>query len=363
MGQTLRRILEWSEEDDDDEEEAQISSSQRRGTVGGSNEISSSSSSSSAVAVAGRILRKHRRDLEICPNLTDLPPELSLQVLSHLNATDLCLAACVWQQLASDEILWSGLCRSTWQYASIYSAMRRRRHNSSDDVDDDEDDDHGSYDHDKDGDVIMRDLGEEEEEEEVDVSRTISYRRLFLLLDEASLTFNADPDRGIEYLVKNQLVADEAEEIARFFNGTSKLHKHQQKLYLEKRHDVLQHLVQLQDFNGFLPNRLREFFKRTCHAPNARNEYLTILIDQFSKRFTTCNSNLGLNKDTIFILCYSLIMLSVDLGSPHVKNKMSKREFIRNLRHAAPDVNDEYTGHLYDNVYLIGHVIPQPVTS
>ena len=75
----------------------------------------------SAVVVAGRILRKHRRDLEYyhgfsgrVPNLTELPPELSIQVLSHLNATDLCLAACVWQQLATDEILWSGLCRSKY---------------------------------------------------------------------------------------------------------------------------------------------------------------------------------------------------------------------------------------------------------
>ena len=70
---------------------------------------------SSAVAVAGRILRKHRYDHGFngrIPNLSDLPPELSIQVLSHLNATDLCLAACVWQQLATDEILWSGLCRS-----------------------------------------------------------------------------------------------------------------------------------------------------------------------------------------------------------------------------------------------------------
>ena len=40
-------------------------------------------------------------------DLSDLPPEVALAVLSHLNATDLCLAACVWQQLASDEILWN----------------------------------------------------------------------------------------------------------------------------------------------------------------------------------------------------------------------------------------------------------------
>jgi len=40
------------------------------------------------------------------PDLSQLPPELGLLVLSHLNATDLCLAACVWQNLANDEILW-----------------------------------------------------------------------------------------------------------------------------------------------------------------------------------------------------------------------------------------------------------------
>ncbi|KAL5012230.1 hypothetical protein ScPMuIL_010781 [Solemya velum] len=42
------------------------------------------------------------------PNLTELPPELSLIVLSHLNATDLCLASCVWDNLANDELLWQG---------------------------------------------------------------------------------------------------------------------------------------------------------------------------------------------------------------------------------------------------------------
>ena len=52
-------------------------------------------------------------------------------------------------------------------------------------------------------------------------------------------------------------------------------------------------------------------------------------------------------------------MLSVDLASPHVKNKMSKREFIRNVRRAVGHrIDDEWCGHLYDNVYLRGHVAP-----
>ena len=40
------------------------------------------------------------------PNLAELPPELSLTVLSHLDATDLCLAACVWKDLGRDDVLW-----------------------------------------------------------------------------------------------------------------------------------------------------------------------------------------------------------------------------------------------------------------
>lgn len=41
-------------------------------------------------------------------NLEMLPPELSFTILSYLNATDLCLASCVWQDLANDELLWQG---------------------------------------------------------------------------------------------------------------------------------------------------------------------------------------------------------------------------------------------------------------
>ena len=37
-------------------------------------------------------------------DLNRMPPELAISVLRHLGATDLCLASCVWQQLASDNI-------------------------------------------------------------------------------------------------------------------------------------------------------------------------------------------------------------------------------------------------------------------
>lgn len=64
--------------------------------------------------------------------------------------------------------------------------------------------------------------------------------------------------------------------------------------------------------------------------------------------------------ETVYILCYSLILLSVDLYSPQVKRKMSKREFIKNLRDIAFGATRDFIGDLYDNIYLQGH-IAQPL--
>ena len=58
--------------------------------------------------------------------------------------------------------------------------------------------------------------------------------------------------------------------------------------------------------------------------------------------------------DGTSVLSYSLLLLSVDLYSPHVKNKMSKREFIRNNRQIVMDANRDLLGDLYDDVYLNG---------
>ncbi|XP_056313488.1 F-box only protein 8 [Danio aesculapii] len=248
-------------------------------------------------------------------DLEMLPPELSITILSYLNATDLCLASCVWQDLGSDEYLWQGLCKSTWGHCSIYN----RRLPSG-----------------------------------------FSYRRLYLELDEGSLTFNANPQEGISYFMSRGILVEHPKEIAKFIFYTRMLNWKMLRIYLDERRDVLDELVTLHNFsNQFLPNALRDFF-RHIHAPEERGEYLETLITKFSHRFCACNPALvqevGLSPDAVYVLCYSLILLSIDLTSPHVKNKMSKREFIRNTRRAAQNISEDFVGHLYDNIYLIGHV-------
>ena len=47
---------------------------------------------------------------------------------------------------------------------------------------------------------------------------------------------------------------------------------------------------------------------------------------KYSCKYYFCSFHVA--SDTVFVICYSLIMLSVDLISPHVKNKMSSAGFI-----------------------------------
>eukprot|EP00058_Branchiostoma_floridae_P026105 XP_002611595.1 hypothetical protein BRAFLDRAFT_63757 [Branchiostoma floridae] len=277
--------------------------------------------------------RHHHRDQQKFPDLETLPPEVGMAVLKHLNATDLCLASCVWN-MANDDVLWMGLCKATWNYATIYRKQR---------------------------------------------DANFSFRRLYLILDEGSLTFNADPESGIEYLVAQGVLDNHPRELAAFIHGTQTLRWKPLRIFLENRPDVLDELVIRQNYrNQFLPNALRKFFL-TIHAPEERGDYLQKLVEKFSQRFCQCNPDCGLSPGTcalyiplsmlkffaslfpagvIEVLCFALILLSVDLSSPHVKNKMSKREFIKNLRHATPETDPEFAGHLYDNIYLVGHVAP-----
>ncbi|XP_029357125.1 F-box only protein 8 isoform X5 [Echeneis naucrates] len=202
-------------------------------------------------------------------DLEMLPPELGITILSYLNATDLCLAGCVWQDLGNDEYLWQGLCKSTWGHCSIYN----RR-----------------------------------------LPIGFSYRRLYLQLDEGSLTFNANPLEGISYFISKGILLDHPTELAKFIFYTRRLNWKMLRIYLDERRDVLDELVTLHNFsNQFLPNALRDFF-RHIHAPEERGEYLETLITKFSHRFCTCNPglvrDLGLSPEIFYRCCVCAVLQS-----------------------------------------------------
>lgn len=268
-------------------------------------------------SLSPRIVRRKSDFQEKFPDLHELPPELALLILSNLNATDLCLAMCVndfWRQLALDDMLWQGLCYATWGSVSAYDKKSGPR---------------------------------------------ISYRELYQRLDDHSLLFNWNAELGIEYLLRDEILDDSPKAIADFINSTNRLDRSQVRKFVTKRPEILDELIKLDNYTDkMLPIALRTFFANV-ESPFLHGNRLQVLLEKFAERYLACNPQCRLTKDGICILCYSLILLSIDLTSPHVKNKMSKREFIRNVRQATTEADDELSGHMYDNIYLVGHIAPQ----
>lgn len=82
-------------------------------------------------------------------------------------------------------------------------------------------------------------------------------------------------------------------------------------------------------------------------------------MEKFASRYCECNPNNGLfaSADTAYVLGFSIIMLTTDLHSPQVKNKMTKEQYIR-LNSGNTDSKDvpvEYLSQIYDEI--AGHEI------
>lgn len=266
------------------------------------------------------ILSKLKVDNGKTCDLKRLPTEVGIKVLKYLDATDLSLASCVWADLASDWSVWADLCKRTWKGpARLYHKKPR------------------------------------------------SWKELYLLLDEASLQFNADPIWGLNLLQSHNLIdLSSSHDIALFISGTNRLYWKQVRDFVSKRFDVLASLTALQNFQGqFMPSALRKFFS-LFHVPKLGDrDRLEACLLIFSKKYFDDNDTL--NIDAISIVSYAIVLLSVDLTTPqcHIRNKMSKREFIKNTLRALENAEvscelfTEECGDYYDNIYLLGHIAPE----
>lgn len=82
-------------------------------------------------------------------------------------------------------------------------------------------------------------------------------------------------------------------------------------------------------------------------------------MEKFASRYCECNPNNGLfaSADTAYVLGFSIIMLTTDLHSPQVKNKMTKEQYIKLNRGntESKDVSEEYLSQIYDEI--AGHEI------
>ncbi|XP_029046821.1 brefeldin A-inhibited guanine nucleotide-exchange protein 2 isoform X2 [Osmia bicornis bicornis] len=140
--------------------------------------------------------------------------------------------------------------------------------------------------------------------------------------------FNRKPSKGVQYLQEQGLLGNSFEDVARW-------------LHMDERLDKTAIVTALRYFlEGFrLPGEAQKIDR---------------LMEKFASRYCECNPNNGLftSADTAYVLGFSIIMLTTDLHSPQVKNKMTKEQYIKLNRRISDneDLPEEYLSKIYDEI-------------
>ncbi|CAK9152750.1 unnamed protein product [Ilex paraguariensis] len=207
-----------------------------------------------------------------------------------------------------------------------------------------------------------RPFWEEKSKENEDLETWVDYVRVRKAQKRKILIagnhFNRDEKKGLEYLKISQLISDPPDPKAHafFFRYTPRLDKTMIGDFLGDPDDfhiqVLKEFTETFEFSGMILDTALRTFLETFRLPGESQKIHRIL-EAFSEKFyDQQSSEIFVTKDSVFILCYSLIMLNTDQHNPQVKKKMTEEEFIRNNRaiNGGNDLPREYLSELFHSI-------------
>uniref|UniRef100_A0A671NHN5 Brefeldin A-inhibited guanine nucleotide-exchange protein 1-like n=1 Tax=Sinocyclocheilus anshuiensis TaxID=1608454 RepID=A0A671NHN5_9TELE len=177
------------------------------------------------------------------------------------------------------------------------------------------------------------------------------------IIEQGIDLFNKKPKRGIQYLQEQGMLGTTPEDIAQFLHQEERLDSIQVGEFLGDNDrinkEVMYAYVDQMDFQGkdFVP-ALRMFLEGFRLPGEAQK--IDRLMEKFAARYLECNQGQTLfaSADTAYVLAYSIIMLTTDLHSPQVKNKMTKEQSIKMNRgiNDSKDLPEEYLSAIYDEI-------------
>ncbi|XP_053209714.1 brefeldin A-inhibited guanine nucleotide-exchange protein 1-like [Panonychus citri] len=177
------------------------------------------------------------------------------------------------------------------------------------------------------------------------------------IIEQGIDLFNRKPRRGLAFLQEHGYLGKTAWDIAEFFRSNDRLDKTQIGEYLgdndSHNKEVMYAYVDQTDFSDRdIVSALRLFLEGFRLPGEAQK--IDRLMEKFASRYCECNPNNSLfaSADTAYVLAYSIIILTTDLHSAQVKNKMTKEQYIRMNRgiNDSKDLPEEYLSQIYDEI-------------
>uniref|UniRef100_A0A8B9SZL7 ARF guanine nucleotide exchange factor 2 n=1 Tax=Anas platyrhynchos TaxID=8839 RepID=A0A8B9SZL7_ANAPL len=169
--------------------------------------------------------------------------------------------------------------------------------------------------------------------------------------------FNKKTKRGIQYLQEQGMLGTTAEDIAQFLHQEERLCSTQVGEFLGESNkfnkEVMYAYVDQLDFCGKDFVSALRIFLEGFRLPGEAQK-IDRLMEKFAARYIECNQRQTLfaSADTAYVLAYSIIMLTTDLHSPQVKNKMTKEQYIKMNRgiNDSKDLPVEYLSTIYEEI-------------
>lgn len=169
--------------------------------------------------------------------------------------------------------------------------------------------------------------------------------------------FNKKPKKGVAFLQDRGLLGTAVADIARWLHAEERLDKTIVGDYLGENDDhckaVMCGYIDAMNFAEMdIVAALRHFLEGFRLPGEAQK--IDRLMEKFASRFCDCNPNITLfpSADTVYVLAFSVIMLTTDLHSPQIKHKMTKEQYIKLNRGISDskDLPEEYLSQIYDEI-------------
>ena len=176
------------------------------------------------------------------------------------------------------------------------------------------------------------------------------------VLEHGIKLFSQKPKKGIKYLEEKGVIGKEDKDVANFLhNENHRLDKTAVGDYLGDADfkNIMYHYVDHMNYSGLDFVAALRYFLEGFRLPGEAQK-IDRLMEKFASRYIDCNpsQNIFASADAAYVLAYSVIMLTTDLHSSHVKKKMTKEEFVRNNRgiNESADLPQEYLSEIYEQI-------------
>ena len=176
---------------------------------------------------------------------------------------------------------------------------------------------------------------------------------------------NENPKKGIQALQENGFIkeASDINEVAKFFFSKSgRLNKKLLGEYLAKpsNTELLKKFIDLFDFAGLRVDEAIRLLLKAFRLPG-ESQQIERIVELFAEKYVSGqppaneeNSEevVTPDRDSVFVLSYSIIMLNTDLHNPQVKQQMLLEDYKRNLRgvYNGKDFPEWYLAKIYNSI-------------